>query len=230
MTVDIALLTCCAAVAWYARRDAPVRLWFALALAVLARETGALLIAAACLHAMWRRQFRRAMLLATSMLPALLWFQFLSAQLPHSPRAATSFFPNWLLQRPVVGIVEKMFRPESYPLEPALLLVARTADGLALAGVLLAVALALWRLLHRQRDFEALAALAFAGLLAAISAPAYWADINGWGRVINPLPFFVALPALVRGPLLLWLPLVLIDLRLGLQFGSQALGILRAIF
>jgi len=230
MTVDIALLTCCAAAAWYARRDASVRLWFALALAVLARETGALLIAAACLHALWRRQFRRAVLLATSVLPAFLWFQFLSAQLPHSPRAATSFFPNWLLKRPVVGIVEKMFRPESYPLEPALLLVARGADVLALAGLLLAFALALWRLLRRQLDFETFASLAFVGLLALISTPGYWADINGWGRVIAPLPFFVALPAMARGPLLLWLPLVLIDLRLGIQFGSQALGILRGLF
>jgi len=168
-------------------------------------------------------------LLATSILPAWLWFRFLSGQLPHPSTVATGLFPKWLLRQPIVGIVRKMFRPENYPLEPALLLVARGAEVLALAGVLLAFVLALWRLLRRQSDFEAFASLAFAGLLAAISAPGYWADINGWGRVINPLPFFVALPALTRGPLLLWLPLVPIDLRLGTQFGSQALGILRGI-
>lgn len=230
LTVDVALAACCTAFAWYATRGSPGPLALTLALAVLARETGALLIAAACLEALWRRRLPRAVLYAAAVLPALFWFHFVATRLVASGMPAHPFFPHWLLNRPLVGMVMKLFRPESYPLDPVKLLVARAADVLALIGVLLALGLALWRLLRRHFDAEAFGALAFVGLALVISDPNYWGDVNGYGRTISPLLLLVALPAAAGGSLWLLLPALLVDLRLGIQFASPALGILRNLF
>ena len=231
MTVDVALLTCCAAFAYYLRQDSRARLWLTLALAVLVHETGAMLVAAACFHQLWQRRLRRAALLATALLPALLWYRFLDVFFQvHGLPVARNFFPIWMFQYPIVGILIRIFRPETYPLDPARLLLVRCLDALALAGVLAAVGFAVWRLVRRHFDPEAFAAVAFAGLLCMVSNPDFWHDIHGWGRTVSPLLFFLALPALTGGPLRLVLPLVLVDLRLAIPFASQALSIFRAIF
>ncbi len=230
MTVDVALLACCAAFVWCLRRDSPVHLWFVLALAVLAHETGAFLVAAACLHFLWQRRLPRAALLASALIPAFLWHRFLDAffRVPGVP-VAQNFIPPWLFDYPIVGIAIKIFRPETYPLAPAPLLLARLLDALALAGVLAALGLTAWRLLRRHFDPEAFAALSFALLLCTVGNPGFWQDIHGWGRTVSPLLFFLALSALARGPLRLTLPLALVDLRLAIPLASQSLSLLRPL-
>jgi len=229
-TVDVALAALCVGFAWYARQDSPGRLYLILVLAPLARETGLLLLAAACLEALWRRRWRRCLLFATAALPALLWLRFVSAYLI-APGAGLHFHlvPPWLFQYPLVGIAMKMFQPVSYPLGGLLLRVAQVLDVLALAGVLLAVSIALWRIFRRRFDAETIAALMFVGLAAMVSEPGYWGDVNGYGRVISPLFLLVALPVLTGGPRWTLLPVLLVSLRLGTQFGSQALSILRGV-
>lgn len=230
LTVDVALAALCVGFAWYARQERPIRLYFILVLAPLARETGLLLVAAACLHALWRRRWRRCLLFATAALPALLWFHFASAYLIAAgapwPRGLV---PPWLFHYPLVGIAVKMFQPESYPLGGLLLRLAQVLDVLALAGVLLAVGAVFWRVLRQHFDAETVAALMFVGLVAMLSIPDYWADVNGYSRVISPLLFLVALPVMTGGPRWTLLPVLLVSLRLGTQFGSQALSMLRGL-
>lgn len=234
MTVDVALLAGCAACVWYLHRDSRGRLWLVLALAVLVHETGAFLVAGACLYVLWQRRPRRAAVLATALVPALFWYRFLDGffQVP-GHLFARRFFPSWLFDYPIVGVAMKIFLPETYPLGTAALLLVRLLDALALAGILAALGLALWRLLRPCFDPEAFGALSFGLLLCMVGNPGFWRDIHGWGRTVSPLLFFLALPALAPAPLqlriLLVVPLFLADLRLAVPVASLSLSFLGAV-
>jgi hypothetical protein len=66
-------------------------------------------------------------------------------------------------------------------------------------------------------------------LVAAVSAPVYWKDINGYGRTLAPLLLFVGLRYFRGGSPLNWAPLLMVDTRLSLEFGNQLLGVLRGL-
>ncbi len=230
MTVDVSLAALCVGFAWYARKGSLGRLWGVVALAAFTREIGFFLAAAACGHALWNRRWRRALLFALAVLPALLWYWFVSDHL-QGVRAPGEghLVPAWMFEYPLVGIVLKLLHPERYPLGPAALLVARVIDVLALLGILLALGLALWRLRRRRWDEETTAMLLFAGLTIAVSAPAFWKDVNGYARPITPLLLLVGLRAVSGGPAWRLLPILLVDLRIGVLLGSKALSILHSI-
>ena len=65
--------------------------------------------------------------------------------------------------------------------------------------------------------------------LAAVSAPVYWSDVNGYARTLAPLLLFVGLQYFRDGSLLNWAPLLMVDARLSLEFGNRLLGILRGL-
>jgi len=78
--VDIALASLTIGFAFYARWGPPWKLYLVLVCAILARETGALLVGGYCVYLLWQRLPRKAFPFGTAAVPALVWFLYLQAR------------------------------------------------------------------------------------------------------------------------------------------------------
>jgi hypothetical protein len=234
MTVDVALasLTVAFAVHW---RNGPWRkVFIVLTLACLVRETGVLLAAGASLFELLQRRWARAGLWGSSALPMLGWYWYLGHVLPEKTRLADKVGP---------GLFFRILHPPRYPLAGIAETVARWADVLSLAGILLAAILAMVLLLRRwpmlrnnSKGALAICACLYALLVFALGGDQYWIDVNSNARIWSPLLILVALPAIAqesgRGfPVWLGLaPAIAVDLRLGLEFVAEIGGVMRGLF
>jgi hypothetical protein len=229
MTVDGALGALSVGAVYYARRNAYGRLCVVLAAAVLVRETGLLLVAAACAWTLGRRLWKQAAGCAAAALPALAWHAFLAAHF-HSGPSGVSQVRIWFSGYPLAGIVMTLFRPVDYPFAAPMNRLLNGLDTVALCGVLVALGMAAWSLRRRPFGFEQWMALMFLALAALASLPGFWNDVYNYGRPLSPLLLMVALPALRGGGVYLLAPVVLTDLRIAIQLAAQAAGVLRALF
>jgi hypothetical protein len=234
LTIDIALAALCAGFVWYSRRESTVGLYAVLVLAGLARETGLLLVAAACLYELWNRRWRRAALFATAALPVLVWLRIVTVQTAHPHRLIRGYYLGglaapWFFQYPLVGIIMALFRAEPYPVKPPLLQVVQAVDVLALCGFLFALALAVWGLWRRRLDREQWVALCFVALALVLSVPGYWRHVYSYGRPLSPLLFVVGLRAFAGARWWVLVPILLMDVRMAVQMSPQFLGILRGL-
>ncbi len=226
MTVDLTLTALCAGFVWYARKDALRPLFLILVLAALTRENGLLLIGASCLDSLWKQKWRRALLLAAAALPTLAWYGWITTMMPRLPGTREGLNPGWLFGRPVIGIFLRLFHPVSYPFDPAAQYLIQLVDTVALCGVVLALMLALWSLWRQGPDNEQWVILLYIGLFVMTSGPGFWNSVYGYSRPFTPLFFLLGLRALRGGPWFFAGPIVLVDLRVLLQFGPQIAGVL----
>jgi hypothetical protein len=233
MTVDVALTALCMGFVWYASRNAHGPLFAIAVLAPLDRDTGLLLVVACCLQALFARRWKWAAIDITAVIPTIIWYRFVSAHsgIAHvaSPLAPQEP-PHWLFHHPFFGIVQGFWRIPNYPLAPLVNRVAQTADVLAISGIILATILALWQGRKSWKQPEGIGTLLFVLLVGAVSAPAYWSDINGYARTLAPLLLFVGLRYFRGASPLNWAPLLMVDARLSLEFGNQALSVLRGLW
>jgi hypothetical protein len=233
MTVDVALVAFTAAVVLYWRTGSARKLFVVLLLACLVRDTAVLLVAGLCLFELLHRRFARVALWASAALPMFVWYFLLSRIFPAKMHYGA---PVWFANKLGPGLFYHMFQPPRYPLPPALETVARFADALALAAILLACVLAILLVLRsRPTGPLAISALLFAALVFALTDRQYWTDVNGYARVLSPLLLLVALPSIANEshPAFPWwlglVPSIVVDLRLGLQFASPIGGVLRGL-
>jgi len=138
LTVDLALTSVAIGFALYVTEDRPRKLYLILALAPLARETGFLFTAAYCLAELRERRLKRAVLFATSAVPALAWYAFLAG------RTSGYNVTSWLTIVPLAGLTSRMLHPVHYAAAPAVALAANVLDELALAGALFSLVLSFW--------------------------------------------------------------------------------------
>jgi hypothetical protein len=233
MTVDVALVAFTVAFAVYCRTGSWWKLFLVLLLACLVRETALLLVAGICLFDLLRRRFERVVLWASTSLPMFAWYFFIRRIFPGKTHFGA---PTWFANKVGPGLLYRMIYPPQYPLPPALDAIARFADSLALAAILLASILAILLVLRAHpRGPLAISGLLFAALVFALTSVQYWVDVNGYARVISPLFILVALPSIARetrNAYPWWLglvPPIVVDLRLGLQFTSQIGGVVRGL-
>jgi hypothetical protein len=223
LTVDLALTALSVGFALYVAEDRPWKLFLVLVLAPLARETGMLLIAAYCLAQLAARHFRRAVLFATSALPALGWYAFV-----HS-RTSSYSVAGWFTRLPLAGLFSRMFHPVRYASVPAVAFAAGVLDEMALAGMLLAFIVSFW--LMRQKGPQP---LRFALLLITLGGlnfgQPFWIDAYAFGRVLSPLLVLIALFACWSRSWILLLPLAMVAPRVCLQIGGQVIMVARRMF
>ena len=234
MTVDVALAAFTVAFAVYWRSASWWKLYIVFMLACLARETGLLLVGGACLFELLHHRLERVVLWASATLPMFAWFFFLLSLYPQKTHFGA---PRWFANRLGLGVITRMLHPPRYPLPPFLETIARSADMLALAAILLASILAILLVARAHATAPpAISALLFIALVCALTAQQYWTDVNGYARVMSPLLILIALPAIARktSPAFPWwvgsIPSIVIDLRLGLQYTSQVGGVIRGLF
>jgi hypothetical protein len=239
MTVDIALAALCAAFVLcldHGAHSDGIGRWkilLVLACALLTRETAWILFAAYEVFLILRRRSEDARFTATAAIPAVAWHFYIAARAgePAIPPSALGWIPG-------AGFFDRLTHPAVYELSPSIAHLAVAFDYLALAGVALAVAIAIRILVAGVAGREPFTALAYAifgfALIAVFLVPGGgWDDAYAFGRIFAPLLVLIAMyPMASRSPSRIWLglaPTLLVDSRIALNLGKQALGVLRGL-
>jgi hypothetical protein len=206
MTVDVASAALTAAFVYYQSTSRTRALWLTLGAASLVRETGLLLVAAAVLPALLRRDFRQAARWTSPAIPALAWFAYLAFTSPASPSQVSA---DW-------GIPGVLFNPPHYNLPSPQESIARALDILALLATLLAGMLAVAQALVP-------AASRLVSTLLLLPNRDFWTSPYAYGRFLGPLFVLLLLGPNLAPAIFLT---ALVDLRLFTEIRSQILGVL----
>jgi hypothetical protein len=223
MTVDIALAALTLGFALYVDDGVNWKVIAILAFAGLTRETAVSMIGAYALFLLTRKQFISAMWVAASALPALAWFTYLARVHPEPTALATVL--GWI---PLGGLIDALLHPWPYDLTPFKNAVAVFFDYVAQVGIIATLALSIR--LAIQRRWSPRTSLIYALALPSlfIRSGDFWPNAFGFGRPFTPLLFLVALEYFER-PWLAFLPMFMVDSRLGLNFVSQIEGVVKGI-
>jgi hypothetical protein len=103
-------------------------------------------------------------------------------------------------------------------------LAAVELDYVALAGVALMLGHAVWLAWNRRWNARAAAIYVFAFAIIFIGSRSVWDDAFGYGRVITPLMVLLAAEDSVA-----FVPVAMIDARIGLNFLKQIHGVIRGL-
>jgi hypothetical protein len=201
--------------------------WAAGAGALLARELGLLLIGAFVLACLVKREWRRGAVLASSALPGALWVFYVGHRTA-LPRGA-EVVPVWADEWTLIGPFQAILNPRNYALAGWFKPATQALDGLAIAGVVLAVCIALVRLRRRPLDVEPLLYGLYVILFVLVSGKGFWVDPYSYSRAFTPLAGLIAWRGVVEKRAWLALPLGFMVARIVWQMGSQALGIFEAL-
>jgi hypothetical protein len=199
---------------WYGIREKPVAVWFVLAAAGLARETGLILVAAQLVWMLWNSGFRRSLTMATSALPALIWHYYVSSRLIASPLQIQNLFP-------FSGFVLRLLHPNHYSLPLPIAIAATLTDYVALGGIVVAVVLVARNAVLRKASRIDLALYGFGMLAAFLFLPDAWTDSYAFGRTLTPLLLFLLLVSLSKRQWLPALPMAMVTPSILLVFAAQ---------
>jgi len=227
MAVDVALAALVIAFALYSR-EPDWKLYTVLLLGALVRETGLLMVAAYCIWLLVGKRLRRAVIFGTAALPTLAWYEYIHVRTPLA-------LPAHLIVLPFSGFLDRLLHPPPYPFSPAVDAVIAAFDYLALAGILLAFAIAFP--VARKAGFNPRGwAMVLFVLLGAFLRRSEWLEATDSGRILSPLLILLALETLILEPPILkritsfaWLPLAplcMVAPRCVLQLASQLLVVL----
>jgi hypothetical protein len=223
MGIDVALAALCVGVAVYTRPgQSGWKLYAVLAAAGFTRETGLLLLAAYCAVLLIGKQFARAALFATGGIPALLWFGFVWLKTP--PVYYPGFPPI-----PFSGVFDRFLHPPLYSFSPALSALLTCLDLLAAAGVVFAIVLGIRRAWQNRRDALGWAMLFFACVALFLWRVDDWPAAVDYARILSPLLIFLAVLSFKRFSWLNIAPFLMVLPRLGMDVGSEVLGVAKGI-
>ena len=216
MTIDLPLAALTIGLALY---STGWRRYLILIAAPLVRETGMVLVVAWSLWPAARRDWREAMRSAACGIPAAFWWIYVRQ---HTPHDATP----WLGTYPFSGIVNHILEGAG-PYTTLWLRAASALEWVALAGVILALVLALG--LAAKRQFGALetAAIVFAIFAASLGKTDIWGSAYAFGRTMSPLLVLLGLIGLRDRKPILFLPMLLILPRIALQYEAGIRNVIR---
>jgi hypothetical protein len=200
MTVDVALAALTVGFVLYS--DNRWKVLPILACAALTRETGLLLTAGLGVFLFSRRRFADLAWATSSAIPAIVWYAYVASLIP------------------LAGWIVRVAHPAKYPLPHLQALTAVELDYVALLGVGLMLAHAIWLAWNRRWDARAAAIYVFAAAIAFIASQSVWQDAFSYGRVATPLMLLLS----AESPLA-FAPVSLVDARIGLNFLRQIIGV-----
>jgi hypothetical protein len=220
MTLDSTLAALTVGFAFYAWAGPSWKLGIVLACAALTRETGTLLLAGYCLYLLVNRRWKRMLLFACAGVPLLTWLWYVETALRGMHRD-----PGFPYDQP--GTI---FSTLSYPPPMVLAWTLHILDAFVMAGLLLAVFLAVRGLIRYPRTAEAISSVFFVLLTVAMAVTINLGDPFTYPRPLSPLLLLVALQELKAGSFTGLLPMALVAARPAVQLGPQVLGILRGFW
>jgi hypothetical protein len=232
MTVDITEYAFLAAALYFWRRGFWIGCWIAGAAAFLTRDLGLILIAALVGMGLLQRAWSRAALFATAVLPAGLWILYVSHTIPshhvaHAPTLA--LIPIWAFRTPLVGAFLAIANPPNYPFVGWLKIITQRLDGIAIAGIAIAVFAAIAEVRRRPFRLESSLCLLYAGLFLMTSVRGFWNDTYSYPRAFSPLLGLIAWQSVTSFRAWAFLPWLCVLLRVCWQLGPQVIGIFHAV-
>ncbi len=174
---------------------------------------------------MWRMAARDrlgASLSAAAAVPALVWWAYVQA---HTPPDGTP----WLSSYPFSGIFLRTLQGTGNPISTPWLRAADVLENVALAGMWLAVLLALYLAIKWRGTFIEITAILFGAFAATMGKFDLWSSAYATGRTLSPLLILLALLAFRGRGELFAAPLLLIVPRIALQYEAQLKLILRGM-
>jgi len=233
MTIDGGLAALCIGFALYAEQDAKWRTYAVLLAAALTRETGLVLVAGYVLYWLWKRGLSRALLFATTSIPALIWYAFNWVHTSSGSTELVALVPTrdtWFSAIPLKALAVRMVHPYHYQVAPAIEAALIAFDYVALLFSVLAIAVGLrmaWK-----REWGALEVCVYLYTLMAIflSFQDAWTEVYGFGRILSPLLVLVGLYGLAHRKWIAVAPVLVVGARALLQLAPQALKILEGAF
>jgi hypothetical protein len=225
MTVDVALAALWAGFAVYTTAGHKRRLYPLMIAAPLVRETGLAMAGAFCLWSLLRRDGRGALAGAATALPFAGWLLYVQIRFG-------AYSVGWLSALPLHDLLGVVRQPFLYPWETLTNAVVIAADLAAVAGSLLAIGLAfrsrgLWSRSVLELSVVVLGVLGV--VMALFGSRDIWVHVYGHARLLSPLLVLLALRSLERKAWSDLSPLPLVAPRIGLQFASDALRVLRGV-
>ena len=214
MLLDLALVSLCLGFAVYCKEGASWKIWAILCAAALCRDSGALLVPALAIYLGAQRQWRRALLFATALIPAIAWTLYVRAYMPGGDVFVAGPIP-------FRGIVDSLLHPRHYPFSAMAQAGIHFLDGVQFAGLLLAMWYGL-RDARRMTQDPVLAACFLFAVFGICIPPGAYNDAFAGARILGPLLLWQFLRG-QRASLLLATP------RVWLELGPQLLGVLRGI-
>jgi hypothetical protein len=195
--------------------------WVLAMLAALTRETGFLFVAALVADRLLHRDWRRAAWYASSGIPALAWYGYVAARLPHGAPVSILAAPAW-------GLLQRLlwFRP--YP-DPRVQLLLRVTDFLAVLGLAVSIALAVRWLLVRRLGPVTFCVAFFACVALVLGAPSHMIDSFGFARPVSPLLLWIMLEAVSRKTWSALAPPLLVSLSVSLAFAYPFVTVLKGL-
>ncbi|MCP5112580.1 MAG: hypothetical protein GY953_17270, partial [bacterium] len=233
MTIEIALAALAVAFALEARKEPSWRLYLILVAAVLARETGLLLTGGYLLHLLLRKKLIRAAIFSTSAFPWGVW--------SYVVRDTSSGFAMRVLQgessrRKIhgwgfAGIIQRLGKPLRYRLLAGWKLWAvRVADYIGLSGMVTLAVMGV-RMAFRRSPGPVELTAALSGIIAlCFGNYTYWHHPVHYTRWLAPLLVLVGLTSISKKSWPAGLAILMIDLRIAVEFGPRALQVVESIF
>jgi hypothetical protein len=221
MLVDLALVTLCLGFAVYWKdgavnwKDAASwKMYAILCAAALCRDSGALLAPALAIHLVAQRQFRRALLFATALIPAVAWTLYVRGHMPRGDVIVAGLVP-------FRGLVDSILHPRPYRFSAMAQIGIRLLDDVQFAGLLLAMGLGLRDARKMAKNPVRAACFLFA-ILGICIPPGTYDDAFAGARILGPL---LAWQFFQGERLALWM----VTPRVWLELGPQVLGVLRGL-
>jgi hypothetical protein len=232
MTVDLALVALMAGVFYFHETNQLKKMFVAMALLCLTRETGAVIVAAFVAWFLIRRRWKPALGALMAALPFAAWLTYVLALHPLRVHP-------WVPDHPFRWTWAFLFHPPPYPFSPATNLAVRLLDVGALAGLGLAIVAAALRAHTRTEPTGSvvpllkrgvlsparIASLFFSGLAVYLLSLDEWTHVYDFGRVLSPLALILLMDGVTSRTWWLVAPACLMTLRVAVQLAPQVLGI-----
>jgi hypothetical protein len=216
MTVDLALAALAAGFAYLSRKPRCIGFWTVVALAPLARETGAVLPLACAVDALMRKQTRELGVAIAAGLPGLAWYGWVHANVGAD---AARFVERWPLQ----ALLVRTFDVSGISLELLRSAVAGTLDQVAIVGVWAALVLAALAFAREEGSLRWAIGL-FSLFPILLSYPGIWSEAYAFARILTPLVLWLSFIAAERKEPAGLLPLALMGPRIFAQLIPHVLG------
>jgi hypothetical protein len=215
MTIDLPLAALTIALIFCdVRGTAGWPVFLVLCAAPLVRETGMVLLVGWCAAAFIRRNWSAGALGLLCSLPALAWWLYVAGR---TPVDATP----WLASYPFSGIIDRTLHSAPTITSSPWLRAAAIFEWTALAGIWLALFLALYTAWKRRIELLEGIAIAFTVFAGALGKYDIWGSAYATGRTMSPLLIALGLIALRDRRFVFALPLLLVVPRIALQFEAQ---------
>jgi hypothetical protein len=229
MTVDVAEYALVAAALYSWRTQKWLACWMAASAAFLTRELGLLVILAVTGLSLLDRAWRRAILFACAAVPGILWYRHVERTIVISKTLRV--VPRWVFRTTLIGPFYAIFHPPKYPLMGWTRAATQVLDGVAIAGVVVAVCLAILVLIRRRPlTLEAVLCACYVVVFVMVASNRFWVDPYSYSRAFSPLAGLIAWRGVTERRACFAIPLLCMLPRIIWQLGPQALGIARSLF